>query len=211
MIKEVVESKIVDQMDSIVDCFVEYLGQKYKNKIYKKTDKMNFILVRGNGVVKLDEEERYVGEEPVCVKNNEKSYILFPVSLLADKRGNVTFAHLVLHAISEDTLSCDYSELNEVLIDYISNDVAKLLEEKNINVTFEENPEYESNSFYSELFSDVEKFYLNNKEDVFNCLINGEKDLFVNCDIDGFYHELEEKFDKLLCSKISNQKKSPKR
>ena len=153
MIKEVVESKIIDEMDSIVDCFVEYLGEEYKNKIYKKTDNMNFVLVRGNGVVTLDGEERYVGEEPVCVKNREKSYILFPVSFLADKYGNVTLAHLIMHSISEDVLNSDYNELNEILVDYIANDVAKLLKEKNINVTFEENPEYESNSFYSELFS----------------------------------------------------------
>ena len=211
MIKEVAESKVIEKMDSVIDCFVEYLGEKYKNIIYKKARNMNFVLVRGNGIVKLKNEQRYVGEEPVCLKDEESSYILFPVSFLADKYGNVTLAHLVMHAISEDVLSSDYSELSEIFVDYIANGVAKVFEKNNINVTFEENPEYESNSFYSELFSSVEKFYQENKNKVFDCLINGQKDLFYSSDIESFSLEIEEKVDKLLCSKISNEKKTSKR
>ena len=175
MIKEVFQSKVINQLDSIVKEINKYLGEEYKNKIYEKAGKINVFLARGKGVVKVGNEERYIEDEPICVKDDEYSYVVVPVDLLGQKAGNVMFLHVYLHALCSDIIENDCSGLNEVIIDYMANDIAKLLENKNINITLDNNPSYESNSFYSNFYDMIEKFFLNNKKAIFEVLINDKE------------------------------------
>ena len=172
MIKEVVNKKIVNQIDSIVNLIGSYFGEEHYETILERGKNIEVALFRGKGKVEYGDTQMYLGEEPVCIKDGENSRIFLPVNLLGDKHGNVVLTHLLMHAVLTDDFKEKYEDFNEVLVDYIANDLSKYLRVYNINVTLEENPIYESNSFYSNFFNEIEDFYLDNKSAILDYLVN---------------------------------------
>ncbi len=189
MTKEYVEGKIVNNISAFLEEFVDYFGEEYREEIFKRARNIRVCIARENSVFDLGFEKRYVEDEPVCVKDGGMSYIILTLKCLADKRGNVFFVHVLLHSLGEDCF--EDKNVNEVMIDYMANDISVNIGEKGLNISLNEDPCYESSSLYSGFFDDFEKFYVSNKGDIFKKLWKGEKVL-----IDG-------DFEKELASKIS--------
>lgn len=174
MIREVFEKKVVGNLDFVVDIISSYFGDKYKNEFKERENNISILLVRNKGVIKTNDGERYVGDEPLCIKEDDGNQIVVPISFLEEECGNVIFVHLVLHALFNDSLKKEYDELNEVIVDYIANDIAKVLERKKVNVTLCDEPSYESKSLYSKCFDIVGPFLEENKREVVEALVNGD-------------------------------------
>ena len=167
MIREISQDIIDNEFDYIIDSIVEYFGDEYSEKIKEKADKVKIMLIREKGSFQTAEGEVYVGEEPVCIKEEEGSNVIIPLSLMGDPRGNVAFIHVLLHALGEECFIKDSKDaFNEVIVDYMANDICKMLEEEKLNITMSNKPIYESNSFYSNMFSEIEDFYNENVDKI---------------------------------------------
>lgn len=178
MIKEFFEDKIYSNIGPFMNAIIAYLGADHAKELLEKTKKIKLILSKGNGVVKIGNDERYVEDEPVCIKDEDVTYIILPFSVMGEENGNVMFLHVLLHALSTDVLKEKHEELNEVLIDYIANEIGEILEKQNINVTIKSEPVYCSKSFYSYLFPVIEEFYEENKKNLIESLfISGDYDI----------------------------------
>ena len=127
MIREIFKSKVQDNVDLVVDIIDAYFSNKYTEELKERTSNVSVSLVRSKGVMDVGEDEIYIGEDPVCVKA-DVTHLIFPVSFLEEKCGNVIFVHLVLHAVFNDSLKQYCNSLNEVIVDYIANDIAKILD-----------------------------------------------------------------------------------
>ena len=181
MIKEVFKTKIENNLDLVVDIIDAYFSHNYTKQFKERSDAVDLLLVRNKGVMEVGGDQVYVGDEAVCVKGKETS-LIFPISFLEEKYGNVIFVHLVLHALFNDSLKEKYGTLYEVFVDYMANDIAKILEKKNVNVTLEKNPEYESNSVYSNCFDCVRDFCEENKRELVDGLVVGDASLIEGID-----------------------------
>ena len=182
MIREVLENKIGNKLNAIIMLIGQYCGDEYKEEIYSKAKKIQLVVSKGKGVAQFREEKIYVGEEPICVKEGDLSNIILPINILEMKTGNVVFAHVVLHALFEDVLKEYSNGLYEVVIDYMANEIAKYFENIGINITLNENPIYESESFYSKLFPYIKDFYEDNKKEIFDVMIKGNECRISNVD-----------------------------
>ena len=174
MIREIFNKKVVDNYSMVVEIVKSYFGHVYNSEFEERSNNTSISLVRGKGIVKTIDGEIYVGEEPVCIKETDGSQIIMPLNFLEDKYGNVVFAHLVLHTLFNDSLKTDYSELNEVIVDYIADDIAKIMRNKNVNVTLEREPCYDSNSVYSQCFDIISEYCVNNKRKLVDELVRGD-------------------------------------
>jgi len=196
MIKEVVSDKLNNNLALVVDCIDEYSERKYSRELLQEARKVKLLLVKEAGVYTFNEGEVYVGEEPVCVKEKDNSYIIMPLSTVCQETGNVVFVHVLLHALGKEIFIKEgKSAFNEVIVDYMANEIAKLLEGKKINITMCDNPNYESNSFYSNLFKKVATFYSDNKNKIIAGRM-GTTIVFEN--IDEYIDEMEQIIDKVF-------------
>lgn len=178
MIKEFFEDKIYSNIGPFMNAIIAYLGADHAKELLEKTKKIKLILSKGNGVVKIGNDERYVEDEPICIKDEDVTYIILPFSIMGEVSGNVMFLHVLLHALSTDVLMEKHEELNEVLIDYIANEIGAILEKQNINITIKSEPVYSSKSFYSYLFPVIEEFYESDKKSLIESLfISGDYDV----------------------------------
>lgn len=207
MIKEILEEKINSNFDSIINEIANYSGEEYREDILKEAKNVKISIVRDSGVYSYDDGEIYVGDEPVCVKEKEGAHILMPVYQLGGASGNVIFVHLLLHALMKEPFIRENDDVfNETIVDYMANEISKKLEEKGIDITLVDSPLYESNSFYSTLFLDVEKFYRENKGEIIAARMG--KEISFNDEEVGFYiTSFQEKVDKLFCEPISKEEK----
>ena len=167
MIRESIEKKINSNLEPVIDQIIAYCGNEYKDSIKKRASKIKLSIIKDEGVYSYDQGEVYVGDEPLCIKENGYSHIVLPLTIIGDRHGNVVFIHMLLHAIGEEIFIKDNKDaFNETVVDYMANDIAQWLKEHNINITTSKNPSYESNSFYSRLFEKIEPFYAYNKEKI---------------------------------------------
>lgn len=165
MIKEIVHDKFKDNLGKVIEEIIAYLGQEYRDQILNKAKNLQISLVEDKGVFYSEEDEVYVGDEPLCIKG-ECPHIVIPLSFMGDSRGNVVLVHNLLHALTEDIFVRDSNDaFNEVVVDYMANEISKQLERKKINLTVTK-PIYESNSFYSHMFSEIDDFYKENKKNI---------------------------------------------
>ena len=166
MIKEIVEEMINDNFDLVVEVICSYFGEKYTEEIKRRAEKINVLLIRDSGIYSCEDGEIYVGDEPVCVKGKENSVVL-PLSVVCGERGNVSFVHVLLHALGDEVFVKDNKDtFNEIVVDYMANEICKLLKEKKINITRSSHPVYDSNSFYSKMFGEIEDFYNKNRDKI---------------------------------------------
>lgn len=197
MIREILERKIDVNFDLIVNEFVNYFGEKYKEKIENESKKIKVSVVKSEGVYYCDESEVYVGEEPVCIKEKEGTHIVLPLSVVYSKFGNVIFAHVMVHALTEDVFVKDNSSaFNEIVVDYIANDISKSFERKKINVTVVDCPIYESNSFYSNMFDEIGEFFDLNKGKILSAMM-GEKVIFYD-EVDEYIEGAQNVVDRMF-------------
>ena len=139
-------------INDIVEEIIEYFGNEHREFIENKYENTKIIW-----------NDKY--EEPVCVKRDGITYIIVSNNIVNDKCGNIILTHMLLHALGEESLVIDgKAAFNEIVVDYMANDISKKMEEKGINVTGVENPIYESNSYYASYFSKVELFYKDMKK-----------------------------------------------
>lgn len=167
MIKEISQDIIDNEFDCIIDSIVEYFGEEYSKEIKDRADKVKVMLIREKGIFKTNEGEIYVGDEPVCIKEEDGANVIIPLSLMGDPRGNVAFIHVLLHALGEECFIKEGKDaFNEVVVDYMANDICKMLEEEKLNITMSNKPIYESNSFYSNMFEEIDDFYNENVDKI---------------------------------------------
>lgn len=198
MIKEVVEKKINQNIEKIIEEVILYCGESHRSKIEEKAKNIKLSIIKDEGVYCYEGGEVYVGEEPLCIKEDGKSHIVIPLSVMGDDRGNVSFVHVLLHALSDDVfIKDDKDAFNELIVDYMANEIAKGLKAKEINITLCRNPIYESNSFYSKMFNKIESFYFENKEKIINSKMK-KNELIENIDqyIDCFQGEVDKIFER---------------
>lgn len=193
MMNEYILNNISGQLDKIELSICEYLGEEYSKMISDKLHNIDFALVRESGVVHLNEEDVYVGEEPVCIKNEDKSIIVLPLNFFNKKSSNITFVHLLLHCILDDYKNIE--SYNETLIDYIANDMGDILKKYKVNILANKEPVYESTSLYTKFYPLIENYYKENKEKIINKLmIKGTK--MIDCDEKIVAYEVEKAFEK---------------
>lgn len=196
MVKDIFDRQIMDNFPEIIKTIDNFFSNKYSSEFEERASKTKIAVVRRKGVVKAGNSEVYVGSEPVCIKGEQDTIIALPVIFLGEKTGNVIFTHVVLHSLFDDTLKNKYEQLNEVLVDYFADKISKVLENKKINVTLEEFPEYKSKSFYSNCFDIVENFCKKNKKGLAELLVNGDEGLLE--EMEELSLSVEEKINKLL-------------
>ena len=161
MIKEIVHDKFKANLGSVIEEIIVYFGEEYRGEILERAKNLEISLVEDQGVFSSGEDEIYVGDEPLCIKG-EYPHVIIPLSFMGDPSGNVVLVHNLLHALSDEIFIKDSSEaFNEIVVDYMANEISKSLERKEINLTVTK-PVYESKSFYSHMFSEIDEFYQEN-------------------------------------------------
>lgn len=196
MIKEFVERKINATSEIVVEEIANYFGHKYRDNIINESKNVKISLLDNEGVYTYDNGSIYIGEEPVCIKEKSGAHIILPLPMMCSKTGNVSFVHAWIHALSDDCFVKDGKDaFDEVVVDFIAEDIAKNLENKKINITINKDPLYFSSSFYSRMFGKIEKFYRGNKDDVLACKM-GEKIKIDRIDeyIDGIQQVVDDVF-----------------
>ena len=210
MIKGVIERKINDNFDKIVDEIIACLGYGHENEIRKRMNDIDVLIIQETGVVKSGNHELYIEDEPVCIKDDEQKVLLIiPVYSLCKANGNVVFVHLLLHALGDEPFIKEGKDaFNETIVDYMANEIAKNLANKGINITMVDNPLYESNSFYSRMFSEIEGFYKENRNKIIDARM-GKKVIFENAD---YYIDMAQSIvDEVFLSRASNDEAVIKR
>lgn len=197
MMNEYILNNINSQLDKIELAICEYFGEEYSKIISDKIRDVDFALVRESGTVSLKGEDVYVGEEPVCIKNEEKSIIALPLNFFNKKSNNIAFTHLLLHCILNDYKNVE--GYNETLIDYIANDMGDTLKKYKVNVLVNKEPVYESNSLYTRFYPLIEDYYKENKKNIINKLILKEAKE-IDYDEKVVAYEVEKAFEKFCYS-----------
>lgn len=196
MMNEYILNNINKQLDKIEIAICEYLGEEYSEIVNEKINSIEFALVRENGVVSFENEEVYVGEEPICIKNEGKSIIALPLNFFNKESNNIAFVHLLLHCILDDYESIE--GYNETLIDYMANDMGDTLRKYKINILAKE-PVYESSSLYTRFYPLIEDYYKENKEKIIKKLVS-DKAKEIDYDEKIVAYEVEKEFEKFCYS-----------
>jgi len=167
MIKNMFESKIYHNYDYIIEEICDYFGEEYAEEIKNRAKKVGIVVVKEAGTVQVEDVSINVDSEPVCIKNDSGAQLIIPADISCDPSGNVVIVHLLLHALGEELFVKNGKEIfNETIVDYMANEISKGLKRRNVDVTAVETPNYESKSFYSNMFNDVEEFFEENKEKI---------------------------------------------
>lgn len=195
MIREIVRNKFKDNLGLIIDEVIAYCGEEYRDQIIDKLKNIQISLVEDKGAYSFEDGEVYVGDEPVCIKG-DNPHIIIPLSFMGDEHGNVVLVHLLLHVVGEESFVKDGKDaFNEVIVDYMANDIAKQLEKKKINLTVV-SPNYESNSFYSKMFDEISEFYVSNKQKIIDSRMG--KTISFNDEINGYIEATQSVVDKVF-------------
>lgn len=203
MISEVVDRKINNNFDLIVREIANYCGEEFSEKIIEEAKKVQFIVVKDSGVVKVGNSELYVEDEPVCVKG-EEVFIIVPAISICGRNGNVLFVHCLLHALGEEPFIKDGNDaFNETVVDYMAEEICKILKKKGINITIADDPSYTSNSFYSYFFDGIESFYGINKEKVIASRMGKSVEIE---NVDKCINLFQKRFDDFL-ERVDNEEK----
>ena len=195
MIREIVDDKFQHGLDRVIDEIIDYFGYEYSEQINEQLANVKVSLVEDKGVYSTKDGEIYVGEEPVCVKE-EIPHIIIPLSFMGNPHGNVVITHLLIHLVGEDVFVKNHCDaFNEIIVDYMANEIAKQLKLKKINLTVVK-PVYESNSFYSKMFSEVEQFYENNKSKIIDSRMGKKVDF--DEDVDEYIYGAQSVVDSIF-------------
>ena len=197
MMNEYILNNINKQLDKIEIAICEYFGKEYSEIVNERMNNIDFALVRENGVVSFENEEVYVGEEPICIKNEEKNIIAFPLNFFSKEENNIAFVHLLLHCILDGYKNIE--GYNETLIDYMANDMGDILKKYRINILANKEPVYESNSLYTRFYPLIEDYYIENKNKIIkNFMSDGIK--VIDHDEKLLAYEVEKEFEKFCYS-----------
>lgn len=145
----------MNNMELIVDVLVEYFGEEYGEYIDNKIKE-----------IQIEFEDI---EEPYSVGN----VIHLPNNIQYDENGNLLLVHSLLHVVTNNSFVKDSKNmLNEIVIDYMSEEICEKMKEKNLNLTKNSNPNYKSNTFYSLHFNNIDNFFKNNKNDIIKSMMS---------------------------------------
>lgn len=185
------EDNVRNNLSLVVEELVKYFGRRHEEKIINNVRKVEFCVLKEGDIFSIGEEQFAVGIEPLCIKRGEKTFIIFPVSLVRDSQCNVVFVHLLIHSITGEVfLDREHGAIGEVLVDYVANIISKAIEKQGINISESDKPSYDSNSSYSSFFPVVENYFERNKEKIIDCMMGS---LALE---DEEYQKLEEIFNK---------------
>ena len=178
--------KLDRYLNEIVEVIGEYFGKNNKTFIDDNARKLRVVIVP-KGSNKLD----FLGGEPYCVKKPNNNFVIAPEYLFYNENGIPMFIHSLVHALSEDSFVLNDKEtFNEVIVDLITNEVCAKLEEKGINFTYCDYPNYKSESFYSSLSSPIQSFFENNKQKILDSRTT--KGAKINASMEKIINGLEE-------------------
>lgn len=202
VIKEIVNAKFRDNLSKVVEKIINYFGEEHRDQINKRLESLVVSLVEEEGVYSTKDSKIYVGSEPICVKE-EIPQIIIPLSFMGDPHGNVVLVHLLLHVVGEDVFIKEHNDaFNEIIVDYMANQIAKQLQLDQINLTVVQ-PIYESNSFYSRMFDDIKDFYENNKTKIINSRMG--KNVTFDEDLDDYIYSAQSIVDSIFMNDESTQ------
>lgn len=205
MMDTYVLDNINDNLPMFEESLVNYFGKEYYHLIHDSLNNTEFVISRGNGACTIGHTDMYIGSEPVCVKEDDKTYIALPISFFNDKSCNISFAHLLIHAIVNEFANDNAEAFNETLIDYIANDVGDLLEKNKANVSFNKFSTYESNSIYREFYDLIEHYYVSNRKDIIECLM-GNSENYLDDKGERIAEKIQKKLYDLCCSDEKNDR-----
>lgn len=154
--------KIVKNFRAVISEIADYFGEENKKEIEKRAKRIKIKIIN-------NEDPRYeqLKEEPICVKRAGYTGLILSDDMLNHKNANNMIVHGLVHALGEENFIVDDKDyFNEVVVDYISNEICKRLEEKDINLGYSDYPTYESNSLYSKYFGMIENFFVANKKNI---------------------------------------------
>lgn len=179
--------KLDKYLKGIVDEIGNYFGERNRSVIDENAKKLRVVIVP-KGSQKLD----FLGGEPYCIKKPNNNFIIAPEHLFYEDYGIPMFTHSLIHALSEDSFVLDGKEaFNEVVVDLITNDICAKLEEKGINFTYCDYPNYKSESFYSSLANPIKSFFETNKQKILDSRVN--KNVKINTSMEKIITDLENK------------------
>ena len=181
--------KLKNNWQNIINECVSYFGEHNRNIIEEKANKLKIVIVpKGNNKIE------FLGGEPFCVKKPSNTFILAPEYLFSNEEGNHLFMNQFIRAITEDTFSLEGKDtFNSTLISMISDDICSKLEEKDINITNCDYPNYKSESFFDNFMSPMRGFFSSNKQNVLDAMLR--KNAKISDNVKAAIEQLEEKTD----------------
>lgn len=190
--------KLKKYLPEIISEYKNYFGKHNNTYIDDKVKKLRVIVV-ANKSNKID----FFKGEPYCVKKGDKTFMLVPETLFSDERGNPLFVHQLVRSLSEDTFSIEGKDsFHSAFVDIITNDVCKIMEEKNINLTNCDYPEYNSGSFYSKLAKSLKDIYSANKQNILDSMVN--KNVKISGAFEKAINDLENKVEEFYDGKVES-------
>jgi len=199
-------NNINDNLPMFEESLVNYFGKDYYHLIHESLNNTEFVVSRGSGACTIGNTDVYMGSEPICIKEDDKAYIVLPVSFFNDKSCNISFAHLLIHAIVNEFANDNAEAFNETLIDYMANEIGYLLEKNKANISFNKYRVYESNSVYTKLYNLIESYYENNKDDIIECLM-GDSENYLDDKGEELAEILQRRLDDLCVPFEKNDRK----
>ena len=185
-------NKIVKNYKNVIEEIVAYLGEGYRKEIESRAKKVKLLIVDKN-----DKRHEYIKDEPVCVKTDKYNCCIISREALDGQNGNVLVVHSLLRALLEDSFVIEGKDsFDSTLVNYMANDICKRLEDKDINLSYHDEPEYDSKSIYSKFFGVVESFFKGNRENVIKAKLS--KNFKISDSIKEVIEKFESKFEEKL-------------
>lgn len=206
MMEEYVLNIIRSNLPLFEAAIVEYFGQEYYEGIHSKLMSTEFVISRGSGLCNIGGVEVYLVDEPICLKKENGSFIVLPLNFLKIDSCNIAFTHLLLHSILREFENEDVSIFYETLIDYMADDMGDLLKNNKASICTNKEVSYTSHSVYSKFYDFVEKYYLDNKEQIIDMLMGDEK-IYLNDEEEKIANNIQNAFDN-YCFNIEREKKN---
>lgn len=182
--------KLQSNWKDIINECVNYFGKHNNSIIEEKANKLKVVVVP-----RTNDKIEFLGDAPLCIKKDSNRVILTPESLFSNVDGNYLFVNQLVRAITEDTFKVDHQDIfNSSLINIITNDICSKLEEKEINLTNCDYPNYKIETFYDNFIGPVNNFYISNKQSVLDAML--KKNVKLNDKVKEVISRIEDKAEK---------------
>jgi len=190
------DKKFIKNFREVINTIIEYCGEENRREIEQRAKSVKIKVVGKN-----DKRYEQVKEEPICIKRPKYNCVLISKDTLVHPSANNMIVHRLVQALGEESFVLDDKDFfNETIVDYIANEVCKKLEEKDINLSYNDNPDYDSKSVYSKYYGVVENFLSKNKQGIIKArLTPGYK---LSDKMKDVITRMQEKVD--ITSKVSN-------
>lgn len=162
--------KVVKNYDVVVEELINFCGEEHRKEIKSRANKVKFVIVD-----EKDSKYEYVKEEPICIKKKDYNCCVVSKENMCSENANIIVTHSLVRAILEDSFIIDGKDhFDSTIVNYIAQNICYKLEEKDINLGFNDYPNYRPATIYSKFFGTIEKFFNQNKQSIINAKLTND-------------------------------------